>query len=77
MEFTWAQQTLINRAHLGLSEDCLLRLFLRRENIRWSWEAKDETGDIAWSYGDNYETLAEVKAVAVQWVETHYSPGTV
>ena len=73
MQFTWAQQTLINRLHFGISDDCLLRLCAYRMNNRWFWEALDETGDVAWSYGDNYETLAEVQAAAEQWVETHYS----
>ena len=73
MQFTWTEMQLMTPSYLGISEDCLLRLYSNFMNGRWYWKALDETGDVAWSYGDNYETLAEVQAAAVQWVETHYS----
>ena len=74
MQYTWEEMSdLMRLTYLGTSNDCLLRLTIGRMNNRWHWKALDETGDIAWSYGDNYGTLVEVKAAAVQWVETHYS----
>ena len=74
MQYTWAKiSDLMRVKYLGTSDYCLLRLIGYRIDSRWSWEAKDETGDVMWSYGDNYETLVEAQAAAVQWVETHYS----
>ena len=73
MKYTWAEISSTNISYLGISDDCLLRLLSNFMYGRWYWKAWDETGDVAWSYGDNYETLAEAQAAAVQWVETHYS----
>ena len=69
MQYTWALMSASMReTYLGISEDCLLRLISYRTIGRWYWEAKDETGDFLYSYGDNYKTLAEAQAAAVQWV---------